>query len=965
MNATVAELTAWANMRLTSSDVSCQNILTGLMEGERMRVLVEKLTGSVPKRLGSLEGLSLSQKITRVDWFIDALKQGDKLPHSMKISSQYFAQYSTDHDGPCDITNKTEYQPFYKADNEKILQFRSQKRAKQMSIMSPEEMILQLVNTQLKTIPEGKRLEVNNFEDLTDSKILCTLINSFVPGTFTTEVLLNDRWTINLALTTTTNLFRVETNVNSGVLNEGDDMGTSAFFTYFFMSGYQFSQAKAVINRLEKLQKQQEDLHLLIAKAQQQDEVKPSMSVLQTSPSKNDKKSKKEECKLERIMEEVAWLTTTYNREACEQWMKKASEVQAEARSKISQQMKQRFDVLSVPENTRGITIRDLCDNFVINLSLTGGNGFYGNNNKERLWSGRRMVARHKESGEFFDDFTGAIFSKASVREILGLHPTDVVEVTASSYPDYELFFESSSRNKILKSGDRFLYQVFPGTPNQCQRLLRQAAKTGDLVTVEKLVLFFKSNEEFVNSTDPETENTPLHLASRNGHFKVALHLLENGAFVNIQNKPGCTPFFLAVEGLHRNLSQLLIEWGAKIDIKNRISKTALEIIRNPELKMLLEKKSIEHLDMSKRLPKHDQSYLEQVINDHISGEKPMASINSRSVNGCTLLHWSAIFGSVTLTQRLLNQHINPDMRSSTGATPLHFCRLPEVAKIFLDEGADINIPDCKGNTPLHCICLDSKLNPQISELVTLLINSGGDIFAVNDDGYLAIHCASKQGHITILETILKNSKASNMFQMLSGEKYQTSGSLVNLSLENDHLLCAEWLIERGFSLKEGEAKKLCLLIFEQMTNLKDPIKLLQFLLLNGLDANATINKERSLLHYAAGVTTFPEMTDVLLENEAEVNAIDRNQMTPLFIACQQDNFYAAKRLLQKGADYSCCDVNGKTAFDFIKDYDEWMESGYFTQDTRARLKAYSWKHARLFIKSISQKIHSQTKIDT
>ena len=43
MNATVTELTAWANMRLTSSDVSCKNILTGLMEGERTRVLVESV----------------------------------------------------------------------------------------------------------------------------------------------------------------------------------------------------------------------------------------------------------------------------------------------------------------------------------------------------------------------------------------------------------------------------------------------------------------------------------------------------------------------------------------------------------------------------------------------------------------------------------------------------------------------------------------------------------------------------------------------------------------------------------------------------------------------------------------------------------------------------------------------------------------------------------------------------------
>ena len=34
----------------------------------------------------------------------------------------------------------------------------------------------------------------------------------------------------------------------------------------------------------------------------------------------------------------------------------------------------------------------------------------------------------------------------------------------------------------------RFLYQVFPGTPKQCERLLRQAAKAGDLKTAEKLV---------------------------------------------------------------------------------------------------------------------------------------------------------------------------------------------------------------------------------------------------------------------------------------------------------------------------------------------------------------------------------------------------------------------------------------------------------------------------------------------
>ena len=37
-------------------------------------------------------------------------------------------------------------------------------------------------------------LHIQSLEDLTDSRVLCALINSFVPDTFTTEVLLNDRY---------------------------------------------------------------------------------------------------------------------------------------------------------------------------------------------------------------------------------------------------------------------------------------------------------------------------------------------------------------------------------------------------------------------------------------------------------------------------------------------------------------------------------------------------------------------------------------------------------------------------------------------------------------------------------------------------------------------------------------------------------------------------------------------------
>ena len=66
----------------------------------------------------------------------------------------------------------------------------------------------------MQMVPEGKRLFINvsilicflfyhytlhylflqDLSDLSNSKILCALVNSLVPGTFTSEVLLNDRY---------------------------------------------------------------------------------------------------------------------------------------------------------------------------------------------------------------------------------------------------------------------------------------------------------------------------------------------------------------------------------------------------------------------------------------------------------------------------------------------------------------------------------------------------------------------------------------------------------------------------------------------------------------------------------------------------------------------------------------------------------------------------------------------------
>mmetsp|Transcript_27947 Transcript_27947/g.79036 ORF Transcript_27947/g.79036 Transcript_27947/m.79036 type:complete len:1538 (+) Transcript_27947:383-4996(+) len=72
------------------------------------------------------------------------------------------------------------------------------------------------------------------------------------------------------------------------------------------------------------------------------------------------------------------------------------------------------------------------------------------------------------------------------------------------------------------------------------------------------------------NGLDPNATlyagRTPLHIASRHGHLKVAEFLIEQGAHINAQDDEGHTPLFDAIMGGHELMAQLLRFNKAEID---------------------------------------------------------------------------------------------------------------------------------------------------------------------------------------------------------------------------------------------------------------------------------------------------------------------------------------------------------------------------------------------------------------
>ena len=75
--------------------------------------------------------------------------------------------------------------------------------------------------------------------------------------------------------------------------------------------------------------------------------------------------------------------------------------------------------------------------------------------------------------------------------------------------------------------------------------------------------------------------HTPLHVATQNSNPEALTLLLEAGADPNAQNRNGATPMHSAATGTQdTNVWQILLHYGARLDLTNKTGKTALDLAR-------------------------------------------------------------------------------------------------------------------------------------------------------------------------------------------------------------------------------------------------------------------------------------------------------------------------------------------------------------------------------------------------
>jgi len=256
---------------------------------------------------------------------------------------------------------------------------------------------------------------------------------------------------------------------------------------------------------------------------------------------------------------------------------------------------------------------------------------------------------------------------------------------------------------------------------------------------------------------------TPLHAAVRDNHLECVQLLLKNGADVTIPDNNNSVPLQTAVYFGYRDIAEALVSAGAPVDIftasgfgmADRIKKMLDEGVRYEEIQSNYLAQQLSHgafiCGMGDPFHKSPGSYLGifnvsplhwaarggsvEVVSLLISGGE---LVSLKDSNGETPLFWAAAGGKIQTAALLIKQGADVNATNEFGRTPLLIATrdtdAPELAKLLVDSGANVNARDNRAENALHKLAWYGYPEKNI-ETAKILLDAGADINAKNDDG--------------------------------------------------------------------------------------------------------------------------------------------------------------------------------------------------------------------------------------
>ncbi|KAL7304339.1 hypothetical protein TKK_0003139 [Trichogramma kaykai] len=373
-----------------------------------------------------------------------------------------------------------------------------------------------------------------------------------------------------------------------------------------------------------------------------------------------------------------------------------------------------------------------------------------------------------------------------------------------------------------------------------------------------------------VDAAAREYDDPPLHLALRRENPALSALLLQSGADPNLANAEGLTPLHVIcrnefygreedvglLEGFFKICDEL--ELTVLADIRDKLGQTPLQMA-----------------------VAHGLQRLAEVL------LRRGADPNQPNVEGLTALHIVGIRDQEGGMARMLfdisHDRVRIDVQDELGNTPLYysvFCDNATVFQMLLRRGADRNIANKDGTTPLHCV---SKSHDGAVGLARKLFEVGDDVVlhvdAQDKSLNTALHYALMCHHGQVAELLLRRGADPN----LANAEGLTALHIISV-VEEPH---------------DDTFARLFFAICDE-AGLREPLL---------LDAQDKLG--RTPLHYALARDN-KKLAEMLLIRNADPNVADLDGSTPLHIVCLKERDCDEKLAIFLGTFFELCQENGR-----------------------------------------------------